>query len=367
MKNRKASLSVILASYNISLQITNVVVDSTTGLTTAAKAWTNFIDSSRSSKEYSNSKWTLDEWSTNPAAVEAVDQMIDIIMQADAGQIDKPTALTQFKQKHDIWLAEHRKNNSNFIEKEVAGINCTIGKADLCAKVMQFFQDVPDFQVGARFLNTLMLAAQNGGRQAEFDFINGYFKLQGQIDSAESLIAKMGGNGADSPEWDTIEAGLCASPMKKQINERLKIYFGAKGTGKTVTAMSELQDKSDVIVCNAAMDANDLMFDFDFKDGKPLFKPSKMFLAAEQGKPFLLDEINLLNDDVLRFLQGITDTKEEFSIKGYTVHVKPGFMVIGTMNLMLSGRVYPLPEPLVDRAFELKEFKLDANDLANLI
>ena len=112
---------------------------------------------------------------------------------------------------------------------------------------------------------------------------------------------------------------------------------------------------------------SDLMEDFIFKDGNPDFNPSLLWDCMEQGKTIVLDEINLLPFDSLRFLQGIVDGKSEFYYKNRPVHIHEGFQIIGTMNLSLGGMVYGLPEPLVDRCSETKEFALTAEQLAKAI
>ena len=110
-----------------------------------------------------------------------------------------------------------------------------------------------------------------------------------------------------------------------------------------------------------------LMEDFIFTDGNPDFNPSLLWNCMEEGKVIVLDEINLLPFDSLRFLQGIVDGKTEFSYKNRTVHIHEGFQIIGTMNLSLGGMVYGLPEPVVDRCAAAKEFNLSAEQLAKAI
>ena len=87
----------------------------------------------------------------------------------------------------------------------------------------------------------------------------------------------------------------------------------------------------------------------------------------ENGTKITLDEINLLPFESLRFLQSILDNKTEINYKGQVIHIKDGFQIIGTMNLTVNGSVFNLPEPLVDRACELKEYKLTAEQLAGAL
>ena len=111
----------------------------------------------------------------------------------------------------------------------------------------------------------------------------------------------------------------------------------------------------------------DLMEDFCFEDGKPSFKPSVLWNCMTEGKPIVLDEINLLPFDSLRFLQGVLDGKSEFDYKGRKVVIADGFQIIGTMNLAIGGMVYGLPEPLVDRCADMKEFRLTADMLKSAL
>lgn len=111
----------------------------------------------------------------------------------------------------------------------------------------------------------------------------------------------------------------------------------------------------------------DLMEDFQFIDGKAHFTPSALQNAIVNGKTITLDEINLLPFESLRFLQSILDNKTEFEYKGSVIKITEGFKIIGTMNLIVNGAVYALLEPLIDRAANLKEYKLTADSLMNAL
>lgn len=102
---------------------------------------------------------------------------------------------------------------------------------------------------------------------------------------------------------------------------------------------------------------NDLLQTFEFENGQPTFKPSELALAIENGGTICLDEINLLPQASLRFLQGILDNSKTFVYGGKTYNVNDNFNIIGTMNLVVNGVYEPLPQPLVDRASDIKHFK----------
>lgn len=207
------------------------------------------------------------------------------------------------------------------------------------------FQFSPNF----RFLNSL------GNRLAEskekaLNYITNYFRL---IDSpyTSEITEKV-----KSAEFKGILKDIALATPTKVVNDRLKIYFGTQGTGKTTKALTETGNLC--VVCNSSMLPADLMEDFTFDDGKATFHPSALARCMEEGKPIVLDEINLLPFDSLRFLQGIFDGKKEFQYKGNTIHINDGFKVIGTMNLVVNGVAFGLPEPLVDRCSSIEEFAL---------
>ena len=226
------------------------------------------------------------------------------------------------------------------------------------SKLMDFFSEF-SFTPSFRFTNTFAFMACRGAAEARA-YVHNYFAL---MDSSyvNDVEQKM-----KSAEFRMIVKNIAQFGMPtSHINTRLKVYFGSAGTGKTTLAQKESDNRC--IVCNSSMLPADLMEDFIFKDGNPDFNPSLLWDCMEQGKTIVLDEINLLPFDSLRFLQGIVDGKTEFYYKNRPVHIKDGFQIIGTMNLSLGGMTYGLPEPLVDRCADAREFTLTAEQLAKAI
>jgi hypothetical protein len=231
-----------------------------------------------------------------------------------------------------------------------------IDKTVLCNSLIKFFSEF-HFEPNYRFVNTLALMCGKSKDYAK-RYIYNYFCL---TDSAytESVKEKM-----ESYEFETLISELQSLEIKNKINHRFKLYYGSQGTGKTTQAMAE----SDVcMVCHSAILPQDLMEDFSFEDGKPNFKGSAFKDALVNGKVIVLDEINLLPFETVRFLQSVLDGKEEFTYKGENVRIHPDFKVIGTMNLVVNGCTYGLPEPLVDRAEELREFNLTPEMLCSAL
>ena len=222
---------------------------------------------------------------------------------------------------------------------------------DNCKKMMDFFTEF-GFQPNFRFMNTFAFL----GKSDKKKYIKNYFELTDN-GYAESVDEKM-----KSVEFKSLIDSFDQVKPSTKINNRFKLYYGSQGTGKTTNAIKETN--GNVMVCHSAMLPQDLMEDFKFEDGKATFKPSALQLAMTEGKSIVLDEINLLPFESLRFLQSVLDGKQQFEYKGQTIVIKDGFKIIGTMNLVVNGATYALPEPLVDRAEALVKFNLTADQLA---
>jgi len=223
--------------------------------------------------------------------------------------------------------------------------------------LLDFFTEF-DFTPSYRFTNTLAYLAKKANNAKAY--INNYFELMGSSYTAE-ISEKI-----KSKEFSQILKNISQyGEPSSRVNNRFKVYFGAAGTGKTTLAQTETENRC--IVCNSSMLPSDLMENFVFTDGKPDFNPSMLWECMEQGKPIVMDEINLLPFDSLRFLQGIADGKQSFLYKNREVHIKDGFKIIGTMNLTIGGVTYGLPEPLVDRCEDIREFKLSPEQLMGAV
>lgn len=217
-------------------------------------------------------------------------------------------------------------------------------------KMVDFFSEF-SVEVSKRFLNTFAMVKNPA------QYCINYFKLQDH-ESYMEIKDKV-----KSPEFTYLVDNL-SGKARKVINHRIKVYYGAPGTGKTTKAAEESQK---MIVCSQDMEPKDLMDNFDFVDGKATFKKSDLWLAIENGWTVCLDEMNMLPFESLRFLQGILDDKQEFEWKNQTIKIHPDFKIIGTMNLTVSGETRPLPEPLVDRCSDIVEFKSKASNLLDAL
>lgn len=270
----------------------------------------------------------------------------------------KREAMTQAKM---AILQDKLDNDADSLGDNADEVKDTLRKSKLNAALqhlMDFFSEF-SFSPNFRFVNTFTRKVLHATAADVKQYVKCYFALTDNIYQAQ-IADKM-----ESCEFDDILNDLAYANCTKQINNRFKLYYGAQGTGKTTQAMIEANNNC--MVCHSAMLPSDLMEDFQFDDGKAAFKPSALYKAMMEGKQIVLDEINLLPFESLRFLQSILDGKSSFVYKGQTVNIEDGFKIIGTMNLQVNGQIYPLPEPLVDRAEDLKEYKLTAEQLLGAI
>ena len=224
-------------------------------------------------------------------------------------------------------------------------------------KFISFFTEF-QFEPNFRFVNSFALALMKNEKSAK-EYISNYFEL---IDSPYSKEVR---EKVKSAEFKQILSELKETKPTKTINNRFKLYYGSQGTGKTTIAMEETEGR--VMVCNSSMLPADLMEDFVFVEGKATFKPSALWRSMVEGTKIVLDELNLLPFDSLRFLQTILDGKKQFLYKGNLIEIAEGFQIIGTMNLVVNGMTYGLPEPLVDRCAETRKFSLTAKDLVSAL
>lgn len=286
-------------------------------------------------------------------------------------QIDNPAVIMQLKKLVQIFRKKsysdaHKnmlfENSMRIIRQyedakeqgvEISEETVDKSKATL-TKLINFFSEF-QFEPNFRFVNTLCNHCITSGASDAKEYIANYFGLTDN-QYTSSIIEKM-----KSQEFSEILDDIQTLVCTKHINNRFKVYYGSQGTGKTTAAMKETNNLC--MVCHSAMLPADLMEDFKFENGQPNFKPSALQIAMTEGQKIVLDEINLLPFESLRFLQSILDGKSEFVYKGQTIIIKEGFQIIGTMNLTVNGCTFALPEPLVDRASELRKYTLTAETL----
>ena len=288
------------------------------------------------------------EWSivTDPIEKENITDLYKIFTKRNIDESAKMEALAKFLEVNNITVAPETK-----VVIDRLSVQTTV------QSIIDFFSEF-EFEPNFRFINSFAYACNVSASEAK-RYVANYFEL---TDSpyTNSIVEKM-----KSVEFEIITNDLANIVPTHKVNNRFKLYYGAQGTGKTTQALKETE--GNCMVCHSAMLPSDLMEDFKFDNGQATFIPSALQIAMTSGKAIVLDEINLLPFESLRFLQSILDGKAQFEYKGKTIVIKDGFKIIGTMNLHVNGCTYALPEPLVDRAETLKKFNLTAEHLIGAI
>lgn len=327
--------------------------------------WCNF-GSKKQAFDSKDKGWVF---TSDPDIIADLETMKQIESAYEKGSIDQPKAQSMFEKAHSSWLKKMTEKRPGFKSQPI-GYSCKAAesssltdKGKLAGQIRRFFRDVKSFTVSSRFLNTLNIAFHEDGHEGAVSYVKSYFDLIDMAAEGQMITQKM-----ESDEWtETIEGALMSTPVTKKINNRLKIYYGAAGTFKTTKAVEET---GECVICNSSMLPADMFKSFDFVDGVPTFKPSPMILAMQgdeehpNGRKITLDEFNLLPFETVRFLQGVLDGKKSFvTPEGLEVTIGDDFGVIATMNLVVDKDVYALPQPVVDRASELREFTLSDEQL----
>lgn len=211
---------------------------------------------------------------------------------------------------------------TEILKDEYAAINSIFDKTSIVGglnDLIAFFREF-EFTPGARIIDTMIRKYSSEGAKECKDFIHNYFRLM-MSSYSDGVAEKM-----KSTEFDHIMQQVSILENPNAINKRLKIYFGPAGCGKTTIAEQEADGVK--IACNKSMLPADLLSDFDFVDGKPVFGDSALMKAITEGKTILFDEINNLPYDTLRFLQPLLDNSKQFVYKDKVVEVKEGFNVL---------------------------------------
>lgn len=230
-------------------------------------------------------------------------------------------------------------------------------KQSVAERLINFFSEFK-FNPSPRFVNTLCYNCKSQASARQYAV--SYFKLIGHMYAAQ--VAEK----TKSDEWKNIinDIQTITPYLSGRVNHRLVIYYGPAGSGKTTTAMVQ-NPTAKVIGCSGTMDATDIMKTFTFNDanGNPQFKPSEFQEAMVNGEKIILDEGGLLPMDTWRFMQNFLDNKDEIYYEGNLIKIHPDFAVIVTMNDIVNAQDIILPEPIVDRAAELKYYETSADIL----
>jgi len=220
---------------------------------------------------------------------------------------------------------------------------------ELYNTIVNFCKDF-EYKPDPRFMDTLI----------DVKDIDNYFIDFMQLTNYDSELVEMAKSKFKSAEWKEIKKQLSKIVRKNEkINKRLAIYYGSAGTGKTTTALKEYPSAVK-IVGSASQDPDDVFTRFDpaSKD----YVLTEIGNAMVNGLPIIIDEGNLYNQVVWQRLQGCLDNSEKVSDRNRELTIKNGFKVIVTMNLETNLGKTPLPNPVVSRAMEIRNFDLSTFD-----
>ena len=219
-----------------------------------------------------------------------------------------------------------------------------------CIDIYKFCYDF-NFEPDIRLLNTLKYC------ESPSKYILNTMELIGS--SRENM--RLAKEKFESLEWQELLKKLKQiKPLRDPINKRLVIYYGDIATGKTTAAIQYVTNKREPvvrIVASASSDPDDLFTRFqpNHRGGVDIIL-TEIGEAMMQGRPIIIDEVNLFSPTVLERLQGVTDSTEFIIDRKMKISIRPGFEIIGTMNNETNLGTYILPSPLLSRAKEIKKF-----------
>lgn len=194
--------------------------------------------------------------------------------------------------------------------------------------------------------------------QDVFAYVDNYLEIGGANDDVGAEIS----NQIRMPEFTQTFEKLARYRLKDEpVNKHLIIYYGNPGVGKTYTAMQKYG--SNTFVCHSGILPQDIFKNFDVKNGVTNMTESVFIKTASTEKAVLiLDEFNTMLQDTKITFQGITDNKDQIvDLSGQPIKLAKDYVFVITMNLFRNGVKYPLPEAVIDRAFEIRKFVSSAD------
>ena len=291
-----------------------------------------------------------------------VDKQWYFVKETDANGLKSKVLLTDYLANNGITsndLTENENTCDTPKEEPKQEISRETLINEFGVKISQFFSEF-DYEPSNRFLDNLLYLSKTTYTACK-DYIKSYFEL------SDSPFVNEIKEKVKSHEFNAILNILSKiDSNKEQINKRFELYYGPAGMGKTYKAEHDYPN-APKIICRSDMSGEDLFQSFEFIDGKPHYKNSELVNAMLSGGVVILDEISLLPTECLTTLQGLLDNSNKFSFKGVEYEIKDGFKIIGTMNLIVNGQIRLLPEPLVDRAKTIIEYKKPIQERLSII
>lgn len=106
------------------------------------------------------------------------------------------------------------------------------------------------------------------------------------------------------------------STRTNHLGNRLIVYYGDAGSGKTYTAETEYPG-SPSIICSETMTPATLL-------------ESGLREAMEEGESVILEGVNHLGEECLDFLAKICDGRTKYSTGNTNIEIKDGFKIVAT-------------------------------------
>lgn len=242
-----------------------------------------------------------------------------------------------------------------------------------------FCSDLPawrgDEKPSIRLVDTLhrkIVNSKNSVKEAATYLTN--YCLACGFSEKEQFISKL--QSVAKPEFENIVKKFANIPLDENTvqNNRLIIYFGAPGAGKTYQAEQLCRQLNGgelyKVSCDNGMIGSDLFIQPVMKNGVCTFKLTDLAKAAIKGKCCVLDEAALASAAVQATLQPLLDNSKTFSdprISENPIEIKEGFMIIVTYNPIVNEEERFLVNPLVDRAKDIIKFVPKAKTIAEIL
>lgn len=176
----------------------------------------------------------------------------------------------------------------------------------------------------------------------------------------DSTYKRPNGDKYHARKWGEHDDVMVLREARK--NQQYILLYGAPGCGKTALVEAAFGDDVRTVLGTGDTELSDFIGGyvqtptggFDWVDG-PLLK------AAEEGKPFFIDEVGLVDPKVMAGVYGLMDGRGEYTVTANpergTVKAKEGFYVIAATNPNAPG--VRLSEALLSRFIVQAEMTTD--------